>query len=196
MQIPAINVRNNMPSFGEIYQSSNVIFTPKQKETIEDITTMLRTPMAQFDNKTPEEYYKTKNNIDFSIENHNQHIDTVLLEGYFNARELNDGAVQKVVYRDSFSIGIYDTTHKFYVNDIKTGLEGHKQKEKSILKRLLFPVACFATLAGFYINKISTPQQTEPLIKTNKYVTDSDSVKTILHDTSKLNTKVWKIIKK
>ena len=194
MQVQAINNNNynNKPSFKAIYKTSRIKFTPKQDEVIGDIVQKLRKPLQELNNKTPEEYYKSKNGVDFSIENYNQNEDSVCLKGLLGAEKSKNHIKQTITYhnQDSFRVGVYDSNHNFDVNDIQAGLNEHKQKEMNIMKMALLPIIGAAMFIVFGIGIRHQTKIAKPLIE--KVDTVANKAKTVLPDT----TKILKPIKK
>ena len=183
-------IQNNSTSFGAVYRMSLIKFTPKQNEVIDEIVKTLREPMPELDNQTPEDYYKSKNGIDFSIDNNNQNDDSVFLKGVLGAKDLKNKRRKAISYQNSFDIGVYSPEHKFDINDIESGLSGYKQKERNIIKMALIPIIGIAALIGIYICKKPANPKTEPLIETMDSI--SSKAKTVLQDAVKINTNSFK----
>ena len=184
MQVQAIN--NNQPNFKAIYKTSKIKFTPKQDEVIDDIIEKLRKPSQQFDNKTPEDYYKSKEGVDFYVDNYDQNTDSVRLKGLIGAEKSKEHIEQTITYhnRDSFRVGVYDPNHKFDVNDIKAGLSEHKQVEMSLIKLALIPIIGMAGLIAYYFSSREQIEPAKPLIENVDTV--ANKAKTVLSDTIKI----------
>lgn len=184
MQVKAVTSQNNQLSFGAIYNVSKVKFTQKQNEVIDDIVKTLRKPMLRFRNKTSENYYKLKKNIDFSIDNCNRNEDSVYFEGWYNTTKTED----ELIYEKPFLIGVYSPAHKFKVSDIKKGLNG--DGGVSLAQIIAIPAIIIAGLFG--VNAIEKTQETtKPLIENvDSIVNKAKAVKPILEDSFKLGKKV------
>lgn len=182
MQVHTIN--NHPTNFGAIHQSTKVEFTPEQNEVIDDIIKTLRKSSLRYGNKTAENYYKAKKNIDFCIGSYNRNDNSVYLDGWYNKKETNDN----IEYEKPFHIGIYNPNRKFRVSDIKTGM--NDSDGPSLFQIMLVPALVLAGLFGLKACNKITPEQTKPLIEnTEKYINDFDS----LEARTIVNTKLWKI---
>ena len=190
MQVQAIN--NNQPNFKAIYKTSKIKFTPKQDEVIDDIIEKLRKPLQQLDNKTPEDYYKSKEGVDFYVDNYDQNTDSVRLKGLIGAEKSKEHIEQTITYhnRDSFRVGVYDPNHRFDVNDIKARLSEQKQKEMALIKMALIPIIGMAMFIAFGIGIRHQTKIAKPLIENVDSV--ANKAKAVLPD----STKVLKAIKK
>lgn len=184
MQVQAIN--SNQPNFKSIYKTSKIKFTPKQDEVIDDIVEKLRKPSQQLDNKTPEDYYKSKDGVDFYVDNYDQNEDSVSLKGLLRAEKSKEHIKQTITYhnRNSFRVGVYDPNHKFDVNDIQAGLSEYKQKEMSLIKTALLPIIGAAMFIAFGIGIRHQTKIAKPLIE--KVDTVANKAKTVLPDTIKI----------
>ncbi|MBR6126635.1 hypothetical protein IKQ21_03025 [bacterium] len=188
MQIQGIHSYNM--SFGAIYSTSLIRFTPEQNDVIDGIINTLRSPVYELGNKSPEEYYKSKNGIDFKIDNSDQNTNSVLLKGVLGAKNIKDANRKAISYQNSFEIGVYSPEHKFDVKDIEYGLDKHKQKERSIIKTALIPILGLAALVGIYFCKKTTNPQSKPTIETLDSI--GSKAKTAFADTLELNIKSLK----
>ena len=182
MQVQAIN--NNQPNFKAIYKTSKIKFSPKQDEVIDDIVEKLRKPLQQLNNKTPEDYYKSKDGVDFYVDTYDQNEDSVKLKGVLGAEKSKEHIEQTITYQDSFRVGVYDPNHKFDVNDIKAGLSEYKQVEMSLIRLALIPIIGMAGLIAYYFSIREQIEPAKPLIE--KADTVANKAKTVLSDTIKI----------
>ena len=178
-------IQNNM-SFGAIYTTSLIRYTPKQNEVIGGIIRTLRNPVPEFDNMTPEQYYKSKNGIDFKFDNCDQNNDSVHLKGVLGAKDVKTSR-KAISYQNAFEIGIYSPEHKIDVKDIESGLGEHNQKERSIIKMALVPIIGLAALVGIYFCKKPADIQSKPIIETIDSV--GCKAKTVFEDTLEIHTR-------
>ena len=180
-------IQGNNMSFGAIYATSLIRFTPKQNEVINGIIKTLRNPVPELDNKAPVEYYKSKNGIDFKIDNFDQNNDSVSLSGILRAKDVNDASRKAISYQNAFKIGVYSPEHKFDVKDIESGLGEHNQKERSIIKMALVPIIGLAALVGIYFCKKPADIQSKPIIQAIDSV--GSKAKAVFEDTLKIQTR-------
>ena len=142
MRISAIN--NNI-NFGDLYLV-NGNYSDKQKNVIEQIKTVLRTPSEKFNNRTPEEFYKTNDGIDFFLASSSKYKDSIYLSGKMGVKSNGVGIDKVVTSSDSFDIGNYDETHPFLADDIEIG---KKEFKKSIFGAISSLGLIFLTLGAY-----------------------------------------------
>ena len=131
MRISAIN---NI-SFGDLYLVKGN-YTDKQKNVIEQIKTALRTPSDQFNNKSAEEFYKTKDGIDFFLASSSKYKDSIYLSGKMGVKSNGTGIDKVVISSESFDIGNYDEAHPFLADDIEIGKNEFKKSNLGAISSL------------------------------------------------------------
>lgn len=122
-----IHTITNQPSFGATYVQQNK-YSDKQKQIIDQIKETLSKPSEQFDNKSAEEFYKSKNKIDFFLENSVKYADSIDLAGYYGVNRAGTGVEEAITYKNSFYIGTYDENHPFKPEDIEYGIKEEEKK--------------------------------------------------------------------
>ena len=188
MQIQPINIQYNPPCFGAIYQTNKIKLTPKQNEVVNDIIKTLRKPLIRYNNQTPEQYFKSKKGIDFSIDSCNRNENSIYVEGWFNTKNSQDG----IKYEKPFAIGVYSPEHKFKISDIKKGYK--KEIGINLAQLLTIPAILIAGLIGLNAYKKSAPVQRKPLVENIDSI--ANKVHTALSDTTVVNLKILKSVKK
>lgn len=192
MNIQAINSNYYQPKFKAIYVSEDAVLSERQQKIVDETIRTLRTPSETLNNKTPEKYWGNRG-INFNLEKSGN--DTVLLEGYENARTIITGVEEVTVYSNAFKIGIYDENNTFKPEDIEAGLKS-RNKQYWLRNFLNFAgIVSFGTIAMVLGNMLtkspSKVQETaKPLIENVDSI--ANKVKEAIPDT----TKVLRSIKK
>ncbi len=190
MQVQAVNTQNNQTSFGAIFYPKNIKFNKVQEPIAETIKNALREPLQIFKGETAEGFYKSKG-YDFGIEPY--WTDSVHLTAYKGMEETGTGVDRRYTYSDKLYIGEYDKKSEFRVSDIETRI---KDKRKSDLG--FIAVALTAITSVLLISALSIKEKfygtTKPLIENVDSV--ASKAKSVLPDTTAVNTKVLKVIKK
>ena len=201
MQVQAIN--NNLTptlsqramgkniSFSGIFYPKNVNFNKVQKPVADAIKNALREPLHKFKGKTPEDFYKSKG-YDFGIEPY--YGNSVYLTAYKGMEETGVGAdkkCKKYSYLDYVRIGEYGRKSDFKISDVESKIK-NKTWADGMLKALLISAVCgMLTTVGLTVKESIN---TEPL--TEKVDSVTNKAKTVLPDTTAVNTKILKTIKK
>ena len=177
-------------SFGAIFYPKNIRFNKVQEPIADAITKALREPLYKFKGKTAERFYKSKG-YDFGIEPY--WTDSVHLTAYKGMEETGTGVDRRYTYSDKLYIGEYDKKSEFRVSDIETRI---KDKRKSDLG--FIAVALTAITSVLLISALSIKEKfygtTKPLIENVDSV--ANKAKSVLPDTTGVNTKILKAIKK
>lgn len=190
MQVQAVNTQNNQPSFGAIYQPKNIKFNKVQEPIAETIKNALREPMQNFKGETAEGFYKSKG-LDFEIAPHSS--ESVSLSAYKRMEETGTGVDRRYTYSDKLYIGEYDKKSEFRVSDIETRIKDKRKSDLGFFAVALTGLATLilcATLRG----EQKMQEATKPLIENVDSV--ANKAKAVLPDTTAVNTKVLKTIKK
>ena len=190
MQVQAVNTQNNQTSFGAIYQPKNVKFNKIQEPIAEAIKKALREPLYKFKGKTAEGFYKSKG-YDFGIEPYRNH--SVYLTAYKGMEETGTGVNRKYSYMDYVRIGEYGRKSDFRISDIETGIKEKTAKDLGFIAVALTAITSLLLISVLSLNK-KIQETTKPLIENVDSV--ANKAKSVLPDTTAVNTKVLKVIKK
>ncbi len=194
MQVQAVNTQNNQTSFGAIFYPKNIKFNKVQEPIAETIKNALREPLQIFKGETAEGFYKSKG-YDFCIEPY--WTDSVHLTAYKGMEETGTGVDRRYTYSDKLYIGEYDKKSEFRVSDIGSAIKEKKRNDfgfgftvaiVGIVAILQFTLGLSTKLGR------KTQETTKPLIENVDSV--ANKAKSVLPDTTAVNTKVLKVIKK
>ncbi len=204
MQVQAVNNQTLTPtlsqrargkdvSFGAIYQPKNVKFNKIQEPIAEAIKKALREPLQKFKGEMAEGFYKSKG-YDFGIEPYRNH--SVYLTAYKGMEETGTGVNRKYSYMDYVRIGEYGRKSDFRISDIETGIKEKTAIDLGFIAVALTGIATFLAygLLGSRISEQKMQEATKPLIENVDSV--ANKAKSVLPDTTAVNTKVLKVIKK
>lgn len=181
---------NNQPNFGSIFVPRNSNFTAEQKKMADLIVNTLREPSKKFKNKTAEDYFKSKEKMDFRIKACNNLPDYVSLEGLKNPKIAKDGTI---TYKQGYDIGVYSEKHPFKTDDIESVIKVMDDEPKNTFIMPVF-AGLLALLSVIGVKMSDKSQQVaKPLIETADTI--STKAKTILPDTITKKTQVIKVIK-
>ena len=190
MQVQAVNTYNNQTSFGAIFQPKNINFNKEQEPIVDAIKQAMREPLQKFKGETAEGFYKSKG-LDFEIAPHSS--ESVSLYAYKGMKEIGRGVDRGYKYSDKICIGEYDKNSEFRISDIESGLKEHKGSAIGFIAVALTGIATLilcATLRG----EQKIQETTKPLIE--KVDSVANKAKSVLPDTTAVNTKILKTIKK
>ena len=190
MQVQAGNNQNNKTSFGAIFYPKNVNFNKVQEPIADAIKQAMREPLQKFKGETAEGFYKSKG-LDFEIAPHSS--ESVYLSAYKGMKEIGRGVDRGYTYSDKICIGEYDQYSEFRVSDIESGIKEKKESSFGFIA-----VALTAITSLLLISALSFKEKfygtTKPLIENVDSV--ANKAKAVLPDTTAVNTKVLKVIKK
>ena len=190
MQVQVINTQNNQTSFGAIYQPKNVKFNKIQEPIANAIKQAMREPLQKFKGETAEGFYKSKG-YDFGIEPYRNH--SVYLTAYKGMEETGTGVNRKYSYMDYVRIGEYGRKSDFRISDIETGIKEKTAKDLGFIAVALTAISSLLLISALSLNK-KIQETTKPLIENVDSV--ASKAKSVLPDTTAVNTKVLKVIKK
>lgn len=204
MQVQAINSQNNQTltptlsqrargkdvSFGAIFYPKNIKFNKVQEPIAETIKNALREPLQIFKGETAEGFYKSKG-YDFGIEPY--WTDSVHLTAYKGMEETGTGVDRRYTYSDKLYIGEYDKKSEFRVSDIEKGIKDKNRKDLGFAG--LFLIMSLAISAIAFNKPISKFAEK---LKPSAELVDSTAIKakSVLPDTTAVNTKILKTIKR
>ena len=191
MQVQAINIQNNQTSFGGIFYPKNVNFNKVQKPVAEAIKKALREPLQKFNGKTAEDFYKSKG-YDFGIEPYRSH--SVYLTAYKGMEETGvstDKKCKKYSYLDYVRIGEYGRKSDFKVSDVTKEISNKTWTNGMVTALVVSTICGILTTVGLTVKESIS---TEPL--TEKVDSVTNKAKAVLPDTTAINTKILKTIKK
>ena len=193
MQVQAVNTQNNQTSFGAIFYPKNIKFNKVQEPIAETIKNALREPLQKFKGETAEGFYKSKG-LDFEIAPHSS--ESVSLYAYKGMKEIGRGVDRGYKYSDKMCIGEYDKNSEFRISDIESGLKEHNGSAIGFIAVALTGIAALILCAiGKSGNSdIKRYETTKPLIENVDSV--ANKAKSVLPDTTAVNTKILKTIKK
>ena len=193
MQVQAINTQNNQTSFGAIFYPKNIKFNKVQEPIADAIKQAMREPLQKFKGETAEGFYKSKG-YDFGIEPYRNH--SVYLTAYKGMEETGTGVNRKYSYMDYVRIGEYGRKSDFRISDIETGIKEKTAKDLGFIAVALTGIATFLAygILGSRISEQKMQEATKPLIENVDSV--ANKAKAVLPDTTAVNTKILKTIKK